>query len=293
MPVTESGIRGRWAALAADPDRARQIQAAGRQRAAEAAQPRIVVLAPAAPVATMQRPELVSDADAGRVNLYEEIDPWFGITAQEFCAAIAKVPGDLQVNINSPGGSLADSKAIYSTLKQRTGTVTVVIDGLAASGASLIMCAASPGRLFAAEHATAMAHDALTITAGNQQDHLEMAELLGRESQLIAGIYAARAGGSADRWREVMRAETWYVGGAEIVAAGLADQILPDGGSPPEPGSWAALAAQLDTRARVASAGPGTPGGPAVRAAVYSQWTARSGRGPGRVSPTVAAIFRL
>lgn len=287
----------RWARIAADPDRARKL-AAARQREAErltaaAAAPRIVVLAPApaGPVGELQRPQLVSNA--GRVDLYEEIDPWFGVGAAEFCAAIAKVPGDLECHVSSVGGNLFEALAIYNALKQRAGLVTIVIDGLAASAASVICMAASPGRLFAAEASTAMVHDALAPSCGNEQDHYEIGKLLGRESDNLSSIYAARTGGTAAQWREVMRAETWYIGGPEIVAAGLADKVLQDGDSAPEPGSWADVAAQLDTKAKVTGAGPGTAGSPAVRAAVYDRWTAQTGRGRERVSPAVAAVFRL
>lgn len=289
--------QARWARMAADPDRARRMRerAAGQRIEAElrAAVPRILVLAPApaAPVDAPQRPQLVNDAAAGRVDLMDEIS-WWGITAADFCAAVAKVPGDLEVHINSPGGDLMDSLAIYSTLRQRAGQVTVVVDGLAASGASVIMCAASPGRLFVAEHATVMVHDALTVTAGNEQDHYDVGGLLGRESDNIAGIYAARSGQPASAWRDLMRAETWFIG-AEAVAAGLADQLLPDGAAPPEPGSWGAVAAQISTEAALKAAGPGRPGSPALRAQVYSHWAARSGRADGRVSPAVAAVFRV
>lgn len=293
MAVTESGLRGRWAAMAADPERKRQIQAAERRREAgqraAAAAPRIVMLAPA-PAAPVAEAQLVNAA--GRVDLYDELS-WWGITAAEFAAAVAKVPGDLQVNISSPGGDLFDALAIYSTLKQRSGTVTVVVDGLAASAASVIMLAASPGRLFVAENSTVMIHDALAMTVGNERDHQDVAGVLGRESDNIAGIYSARSGRPASDMRELMKAETWFIGGTETVAAGLADAVLPDGASPPEPGSWNALSAQLATKAKVANAGPGTPGSPAIRAAVYDRWMAQSGRGPGRVSPAVAAIFRL
>ena len=248
---------------------------------------------PEAPPQARPIPVVRTEAGTARVDLYEEIDPWFGIGAAEFCAAIGKVQGDLELHISSVGGNLFEALTIYSTLKQRSGVVSVVVDGLAASAASVIMLAASPDRLFVAENSTVMIHDALSMTVGNERDHQDAAAVLGRESDNIAGIYAARSGRPRADMRDLMRAETWFVGGAEAVAAGLADAVLPDGASPPPPGSWDYLVSRAMNWARVASAGPGTPGSAVVRAAVYSRWMAQSGRAPGRISPTVAAIFRL
>jgi enoyl-CoA hydratase/carnithine racemase len=62
-----------------------------------------------------------------------------------------------------------------------------------------------------------------------------MAEVLDKISDNIAGAYAARAGGTEDAWRQVMKAETWYRG-EEAVAAGLADEVVPIPKRGAEPG---------------------------------------------------------
>jgi ATP-dependent Clp endopeptidase proteolytic subunit ClpP len=214
------------------------------------------------------------------VDLYDEISPW-GITAAEFAAAITAAPaGDLDVHVNSPGGDVWDGLAILNTLRQHRGQVTVTIDGLAASAASVVAMAASPGRLYMAPNSIMMIHDAWALTVGNEADHTASAELLGEMSGNIADVYARRAGQPASAMREAMQAETWYIG-AEAVAAGLADSMLP--GEPwdtePEPGPWDALS------------GAGRPGNAALRAHAYSRYVALSGRG-GKASPFAAAIFR-
>jgi ATP-dependent protease ClpP protease subunit len=301
MAVTETGMRARWAVLAADPERARQI----RQREAErrrVAPPRPMALATAPKVAAAPASPAPADlmampawlargvrdaAGPARIDLLDEIGPW-GVTAADFAAALAELPAgmDLDMHVSSPGGDVFDGLAIMNMLRQLAGQVTVVVDGLAASAASVIAQAASPGRLFMAPNSTMMIHDAWGATIGNEQDHRDGADVLGAQSANIADVYAQRAGRPAASMREAMQAETWYIG-QEAVDAGLADAMLPGRGPAPEPGSWEAFAASL-----TASGGPGRPGNPALRAQVYNRWSAQTGRKQGRISPFVAAVFR-
>jgi len=69
-----------------------------------------------------------------------------------------------------------------------------------------------------------MIHDAHGIVIGNATDMTEMADLLDKMSDNIASIYAERAGSTVPRWRDAMRAETWY-SAQEAVDAGLADSV--------------------------------------------------------------------
>lgn len=164
------------------------------------------------------------------LDLYDEIG-MYGITGAEFCKQIDGVTGDLQLNVNSPGGDVFDGIAIYNRLRNRPGKTTVVVDGLAASIASVIAMAASPGQLIVAPEATMMVHDAFGLCLGNAADMTAMAELLDRESGNLSSIYAARTGKGKAHWRQVMKAETWYVGGQEAVDAGLADRVQATGAS--------------------------------------------------------------
>jgi ATP-dependent protease ClpP protease subunit len=158
-----------------------------------------------------------------RIDLFDEIG-WFGITAADFVRDLAGVTGDLEVHVNCPGGDVFDGVAIYNALLNHDGTVTVNIDGLAASAASFIVQAASPGQLVIAKTASMMIHDAFGLAIGNAADMREMADLLDAQSGNIAGIYADRSGKPVDEWRAAMLAETWYVG-QEAVDAGLADRV--------------------------------------------------------------------
>jgi ATP-dependent Clp endopeptidase proteolytic subunit ClpP len=169
-----------------------------------------------------------------RVHIYDEIG-WFGVTPTDFVNSISAVEGDLDVHINSPGGDVFDGIAIYNSLKQRAGSVAVTVDGLAASAASFIAQAASPGRLLMAPHAEMMIHEGFGMAIGNAQDMIDMAAQLDRVSGNIAGIYADRTGKSAEYWRELMKAETW-MSDEQAVAYGLADGIV--GREPPTVGAW-------------------------------------------------------
>lgn len=134
---------------------------------------------------------------------------------------------DLEVHINSPGGSVFEGLAIYNALKQHDGEVRVVVDALAASAASFVAMAADDGQLVMARNAVMMIHDASGVAIGNAADMRDMAELLEKHSDNIADIYAQRSGEDATFWRMAMIEETWYTG-LEAVEAGLADSVLED-----------------------------------------------------------------
>lgn len=156
--------------------------------------------------------------------IYDEIDSWFGVGARDVTQALMGVTTDeITVHVNSPGGDIFEAHAIYNALRAHKATVNVVVDGIAASAASYI--AQAGDSILMASNATMMIHDAIGFTYGNAADHAETAEILDKQSDIIAGIYADRAGGTVDEWRASMRAETWY-NADEAVEAGLADGLL-------------------------------------------------------------------
>jgi ATP-dependent protease ClpP protease subunit len=162
------------------------------------------------------------------LHIYDEIG-FFGVTAADLVRDLGAVSGDLEVHMNCPGGDVFEAVAIYNALAQRKGTVAVIVDGLAASAASFIAQAASPGELTVAKTASMMIHDAFGMGIGNAVDMRQLADLLDQQSDNIAGIYADRSGKPVADWRAAMRSETWYVG-QEAVDAGLADTV--QGGEP-------------------------------------------------------------
>lgn len=163
------------------------------------------------------------------VSIYDEIG-MFGLSAGEFLAELAGVDGDLDVHINCPGGDVFDAIAIYNSLRNRRGTVAVTIDGLAASAASFIAQAASPGKLEMAPFSTMMIHDGFAAGIGNAADMRDLADQLDAASDNIAAIYADRSGKAASYWRAKMRATTWYKD-SEAVSDGLADRVRGETGA--------------------------------------------------------------
>lgn len=150
-----------------------------------------------------------------------------GIGAADVAAMLREAgPGPINVRLNSPGGDVFDGVAIHSLLARHPGTVTVYVDGLAASAASFIMLAAD--RIVSARNAFIMIHDAMTGTYGNGDTHRQAAELLDKVSGNIADMYTERAGEDVDHWRAAMTVNgedgTWYTG-QEALDAGLVDEL--------------------------------------------------------------------
>lgn len=159
-----------------------------------------------------------------RVDVYDDIGPggWFsdGLTAKDFAAQLAPLSGPLDVHINSAGGDVGDGIAIGTAIRNYRGYKTTFADGIVASIATVIFQAgdkrvAEPGSML-------FLHDPFTMEMGNAADFRKLAQDLDKHGDNIAAIYADRAGGTPEQWRQVMTTETWYTAD-EAVAAGLAD----------------------------------------------------------------------
>lgn len=158
------------------------------------------------------------------VLIYDEIG-WFGVSADDFVRDLQRLDvGEMTVRLNSPGGGVFDGIAIHNALRQHRAQVTVHVDSLAASIASVIAMAGD--RLIMQPHSQLMIHDASGLCIGNGTEMRALADLLDKQSDNIAAVYAERAGGTVAEWRERMRDETWYLA-EEAVEAGLADEVAP------------------------------------------------------------------
>lgn len=166
-----------------------------------------------------------ADSDGpAEILIYDEIDSWFGVAAEQLARDISALDAarELTVRINSPGGNVYDGVAILNSLRGHPGKVTVVIDGLAASAASVI--AMGGDEIVMNRNSELMVHNGHGIAIGGREDMIKMADRLEAVNANLATIYAEKAGGTADEWRAVMAAETWYTA-EEAVAAGLADRV--------------------------------------------------------------------
>jgi ATP-dependent protease ClpP protease subunit len=158
------------------------------------------------------------------IRILDEIGGSWGVPAADVIGELGAARGDVRVELCSPGGDAFGGLAIYSALRRHPGLVTVVIDGLAASIATVIAMGASPGRLAISPGSMAMVHDAWGTCVGDTREMQAMAGVLDKASDNIASVYARRTGLPAAAWRTAMRRETWYTAD-EAVAAGLADRV--------------------------------------------------------------------
>jgi ATP-dependent Clp endopeptidase proteolytic subunit ClpP len=169
--------------------------------------------------------ETVEEAEEAipQILIYEEIGGSLGISADEFVSDLNAITAkNIHVRINSPGGSVFDAIAIYNALVAHPANVTTYVDALAASAASIVALAGDEVVMMLGSQM--MIHDALGQELGNAADMRVMAKFLDQQSNNIASMYAAKAGGTMEEWRSTMIAERWYMA-AEAVEAGLADQV--------------------------------------------------------------------
>lgn len=173
----------------------------------------------------------VSAQAAGELLIYGRIGGggWFndGVSASDVAAALKELgPGPVNVRINSGGGDVFDGVAIHSLLAAHAGTITVYVDGLAASAASFIMLAGD--RVVAARNSFVMIHDAMTLVFGAKARMQRTIDLLDKVSDNIADMYAEKAGEDVSYWRAKMEENgedgVWYTG-AEALDVGLVDEI--------------------------------------------------------------------
>lgn len=165
---------------------------------------------------------LAGEGGPAEVVIYDEIGYW-GVTASDFMAELKAITAsEISLRVNSPGGEIFDGIAIYNVLRAHDAHVTVQVDSLAASIASVIAMAGD--RIVMQPHSQLMIHDGSGLCLGNAADMREMADLLDRQSDNIAAVYADKAGGTPEEWRDRMRAETWFTA-EEAVEAGLADEV--------------------------------------------------------------------
>ncbi|NKS97489.1 head maturation protease, ClpP-related [Prescottella equi] len=167
-----------------------------------------------------------ADDKPAEVFIYDRIGETYwgdGVGAKNFTRELADIDADaITVRINSPGGSVYDGIAILNALREHKATITVHVDGLAASAASFIAMAGD--EIIMSRNAEMMIHDPMMGCAGNADDMRAAAERLEQVGENVASIYAERAGGDAKTWRTAMRSETWY-SAQEAVDAGLADKV--------------------------------------------------------------------
>jgi ATP-dependent Clp protease protease subunit len=132
-----------------------------------------------------------------------------GITAESVKKALAEMDpkAELQVFVNSPGGSVFEGLAIYNQLKRWGGRKKIYVDGIAASIASIIAMAGD--EIHMASNGMMMIHEPWGLTAGTAEDMRKYADSLDKVSDTLLDTYVVRTAGDRKKIKEWMSAETW------------------------------------------------------------------------------------
>lgn len=180
----------------------------------------------------------VSD-DEGEITLYgdvvsrQPVDWWTGepvpgnfITPEGFLEdlELVKDKSKITVKLNSGGGDLYTGIAIHNALKALKGKVNVIVEGIAASAASVIMCAGDtvtvyPGSLIMIHGVSVMPWDYLNI-----QDMKQLIKGMDASERAVAEIYDGKTSLGVDTLRSMMTKETWFTG-REAHEKGFADAL--------------------------------------------------------------------
>ena len=165
-------------------------------------------------------------AEANELYIYGAIGDWFDeLEGKQLVDKINSYEGDLTIHINSPGGNVFDGIAVHSAIKARKGNTKIVVDGIAASIASVIVMAGD--EIVMAEGSFLMIHNAWTLAIGDSVEMRKMADTLEKVSGEIRGFYQRKTGQPAEALQKMMDAETWLTA-KEAKEQNFADQILED-----------------------------------------------------------------
>lgn len=166
---------------------------------------------------------------AAEIFIYGDIgESWYGdtVTASQFVKDIAELNAQaITVRINSYGGSVTDGIAIHNAIKRHPAAVTVCIDGLAASIASLIAMAGDTVEM--AENAMLMIHAPWTYAGGNSADLRATADMLDSWATAMSTSYASKSGQDAAAMLTLLTdgADHWYTA-ADALANGFANSVI-------------------------------------------------------------------
>lgn len=152
-------------------------------------------------------------------------ETWYGdeVTPKMFKEELEDGEGDITVWINSPGGDVFAAAQIYNMLMDYKGNVTVKIDGLAASAASVIAMAGTEVQM--SPVAMMMIHNPATIAIGDSSEMKKAIDMLDEVKESIMNAYEIKTGLSRSRISHLMDAESWF-NAKKAVELGFADKLL-------------------------------------------------------------------
>ena len=152
-------------------------------------------------------------------------ESWFGddVTPAAFKSELHAGDGPITVWINSPGGDCVAAAQIYNMLMDYKGNVTVKIDGIAASAASVIAMAGT--KVLVSPVSMIMIHNPMTVAFGDSAEMQKAIEMLGSVKDSIINAYEIKTGLSRAKLSHLMDAETW-MDAHKAIELGFADEIM-------------------------------------------------------------------
>lgn len=169
---------------------------------------------------------LKSNYETGKIDMYGEIGSYIeeGISDRDIIDILGQMDGkDITISLKSEGGDVFEGLSIYNQLAHYQGNVTIVVDALAASIASVIAMAADDIAIH--ENSMLMIHNPWTVAIGDAKEFRGVADLLDRVAADIAAIYARRSGQDDKLFLDVMETDTYY-SAQEALDVGLVDRII-------------------------------------------------------------------
>ena len=152
-------------------------------------------------------------------------ETWFGdeVTPRLFKDEMDLCQGNITVWINSPGGDVFAAAQIYNMLMDYKGDVTIKIDGLAASAASVIAMAGT--EVLMSPVAMMMIHNPMTVAIGDTQEMQRAIEMLSEVKESIINAYEIKSGLSRSKLARLMDVESWF-NAKKAIELGFADGML-------------------------------------------------------------------
>ena len=152
-------------------------------------------------------------------------EPWIDdeITPKQFKSELMSGSGDITLWINSPGGDVFAASQIYNMLMDYKENVTVKIDGLAASAASVIAMAGT--RVLMSPVSQIMVHNPMTVAIGNAEEMSKAIKMLSEIKESIINAYELKTNLPRDEISKMMDSECW-MNAKKAVELGFADEIM-------------------------------------------------------------------
>ena len=158
------------------------------------------------------------------IKLYGAIDGYWN-SAEEIIGSIPDDATEITMRIHSPGGSVWEGVAIYNALRDHKAKVTTIVEGYAASIASVIMLAGDVRKIH--KSSMVMIHNPWAMTGGNAEELRKVAENLDVCAEAIVGIYEDRTDMSAAEINDLMESESYFLG--ELATdRGFATEVMND-----------------------------------------------------------------